>query len=46
MGQEISRLVNLANPTAPEDVREILAIAQFLDGLHNAGKAVKAQWFE
>lgn len=41
MGQEIRRLVNLAYPTAPDDVREILATEQFLDGLHNAEMRLK-----
>ena len=39
--QEIRRLVNLAYPTAPDDVREILATEQILDGLHNAEMRLK-----
>ena len=31
-GQELRRLMNLAHPMAPDDVREILATEQFLDG--------------
>ena len=41
MGQDIRRLVNLAYPTAPDDVREILATEQFLDGLHNSDMRLK-----
>jgi hypothetical protein len=41
MGQDIRRLVNLAYPTAPDNVREILAIEQFLDGLHNSDMRLK-----
>lgn len=41
MGQDIRRLVNLAYPTAPDDVREILATEQFLDGLHNSEMRLK-----
>ena len=41
MGQDIRRLVNLAYPTAPTDVREILATEQFLDGLYNSEMRLK-----
>jgi hypothetical protein len=41
MGQDIRRLVNLAYPTAPDDVREILPTEQFLDGLHNSDMRLK-----
>ena len=41
LGQDIRRLVNLAYPTAPDDVREILASEQFLDGLHNSEMRIK-----
>ena len=33
--------MNLAYPTAPDDVREILATEQFLDGFHNAEMRLK-----
>ena len=36
MGKDIRRLIKLVYPTAPRDVREILAIEQFLDGLHDS----------
>lgn len=41
MGQDVRRLVNLAYPTAPDDVWEILATEQFLDGLHNSEMHLK-----
>ncbi|XP_056006949.1 uncharacterized protein LOC130050723 [Ostrea edulis] len=41
MGQDVRRLVNLAYPTAPDDVREILATEQFLDGLHSSEMRLK-----
>jgi hypothetical protein len=41
MGQNIRRLVNLVYPKAPDDVREILATEQFLDGLHNSDILLK-----
>jgi hypothetical protein len=41
LGQDIRRLVNLAYPTAPDDVRGILASEQFLDGLHNSEMRIK-----
>jgi hypothetical protein len=36
LGQDVRRLTNLAYPTAPNDVREILAKEQFVDGLASA----------
>jgi hypothetical protein len=36
LGQDARRLTNLAYPTAPNDVREILAKGQFVDGLASA----------
>ena len=41
MGQKMRRLMDLAYPSIPDDVCEILATEQFLDGLHNAEKRFK-----
>ena len=41
IGQDIRRLINLVYPTAPSDVREILAMEQFLDGLHDSEMRLK-----
>jgi hypothetical protein len=41
MSQDMRRLVNLAYPTAPDNVREILATEQFLDELHNSDMRLK-----
>lgn len=40
LGQHIKRLSNLAYPTAPRDVRDILAKEQFLDALSDANVRV------
>ena len=41
MGQDVRRLTNLAYPTASSDLKEILAIEQFLDGLYDSEMRLK-----
>jgi hypothetical protein len=43
LGQDVRRLTNLAYPTAPNDVREILAKEQFIDGLASADMQLRAK---
>ena len=41
MGQDVRRLTNLAYPAASSDLKEILAIEQFLDGLYDSEMRLK-----
>ena len=41
MGQDVRRLTNLAYPSASSDLKEILAIEQFLDGLYDSEMRLK-----
>jgi hypothetical protein len=43
LGQDVRRLTNLAYPMAPNDVREILAKEQFIDGLASADMRLRAK---
>ena len=43
LGQDVRRLTNLAYPTAPNDVREILAKEQFIDGLASADMRLRVK---
>ncbi|KAH3728976.1 hypothetical protein DPMN_054939 [Dreissena polymorpha] len=41
LGQDIRRLTNLAYPKAPQDVKETLAMEQFVDALMNSKMRLK-----
>jgi hypothetical protein len=43
LGQDVRRLTNLAYPMAPNDVREILAKEQFIDGLASADMRLRVK---
>ena len=43
LGQDIRRLTNLAYPKAPQDVKETLAMEQFVDALVNSEMRLKIQ---
>jgi len=43
LGQDVRRIANLAYPTVPNDVREILVKVQFVDGLASADMQLRVK---